>query len=528
MNRRRFLRHSALAVGGLAAAPLVRRPVWAQGTAPAVVAPDAARPAIPYGVQSGDVLSDRAIVWSRTDRPARMYVEWARSDSFRDASRVVGPAALADSDFTARVDLTGLPAGQQIFYRVHFEDLANLKIVSAPVVGRFRTPAQSRRTVSFAFSGDEAGQGWGINTAWGGMKLYEAMRTTNPDFFIHSGDQIYADGPIKAEVALDDGTIWRNVTTPAKAKVAESLEEFRGNFAYNLLDEHKRRFCAEVPVLVQWDDHETRNNWYPGQTLGDERYKVKSASLLAAFAKRAMFEYNPFRFDPIDPERVYRSFSHGPSLDVFMLDERSYRGPNTPNRQTVLDDESAFLGAAQLRWLKQALLASRATWKVIASDMPISIVVPDLNPDVPKGTYEAWANGDHGAPLGRELELASLFGFIKQHGIKNVVWVTADVHYASASYYDPKSAPFTSFTPFWEFVAGPINAGTFGPGEIDRTFGPDVKYSSAPPGMKQNRPPTDGMQYFGLAKIDGATEVLTVSLNDVTGKTLYKIDVKPA
>jgi len=358
--------------------------------------------------------------------------------------------------------------------------------------------------------------------------MYEAMRGTNPDFFIHSGDQIYADGPLKAEVTLDDGTVWRNVTTPAKAKVAESLEEFRGNFAYNLLDEHKRRFCAEVPMLVQWDDHETRNNWYPGQTLGDERYKVRSASLLAAFAKRAMLEYNPFRFDPIDPERIYRSFPYGPSLEVFMIDERSYRGPNTPNRQTVLDDESAFLGAAQLRWLKQSLLASRATWKVIASDMPISIVVPDLNPDVPKGTFEAWANNDHGAPLGRELELASLFGFIKQNGIKNVVWVTADVHYASATYYDPVRAQFTSFTPFWEFVAGPINAGTFGPGEIDRTFGPDVKYSSAPPGMKQNRPPTDGMQYFGLAKIDGATEVLTVSLNDLTGKTLYKVDVNPA
>jgi len=159
MNRRGFLGQSALAVGGLAATSLVRRPVWAQGTAPAVVTSDAMRPAIPYGVQSGDILSDRAIVWSRTDRSARLLVEWATSDSFRDAARVVGPAALADSDFTARVDLTGLPAGQQIFYRVRFEDLARPKVLSEPVIGRFRTPAQTRRTVSFAFSGDEAGQG---------------------------------------------------------------------------------------------------------------------------------------------------------------------------------------------------------------------------------------------------------------------------------------------------------------------------------------------------------------------------------
>lgn len=144
---------------------------------------------------------------------------------------------------------------------------------------------------------------------------------------------------------------------------------------------------------------------YPGQILGDERYTVRSASLLAAFARQAMFDYNPFRIDPLDPERVYRAFSHGPSLDVFMLDERSYRGPNTPNRQSTLDDESAFLGAGQLRWLKQALLTSRATWKVIASDMPLSLIVADLNPDGPKGTYEAWANGDHGAPSGREWRL---------------------------------------------------------------------------------------------------------------------------
>ena len=195
---------------------------------------------------------------------------------------------------------------------------------------------------------------------------------------------------------LDDGTAWKNVTTPAKSKVAETLGEFRGNFAYNLLDDNKRRFAAEVPFLVQWDDHETRNNWYPGQILGDERYAVRSASLLAAFAKRAMFEYNALRIDAADPERVYRSIPYGPSLEVLMLDERSYRGPNSPNRQSVLDAEAAFLGAEQLRWLKRALLDSRATWKVIASDMPISIVVPDLNPDVPKGTYEAWANGDPG------------------------------------------------------------------------------------------------------------------------------------
>ena len=524
LSRRTFLGSSIVGVSALATGR--RRPVWAQG-APAAVTSEAARPRLAHGVQSGDVTGDRAIIWSRADRPSRMIVDWATSERMLGAHRVVGPATLAENDFTARVDLGGLPTGQEIFYRVRFQALADERAFSAPVSGRLRTPPAARRTIRFCFSGDEAGQGWGINPEWGGMKMYEVMRKADPDFFIHSGDQIYADGPIKAEVRLDDGSLWKNVVTEAKAHVAQTLADFRGNFAYNLLDNNKRHFTAQVPVLVQWDDHETRNNWYPGQTLGDERYTERSASLLAAYARRAMFEYNPFRIDPVDPERIYRSFSYGPSLEVFMIDERSYRGPNTPNRQATLDAESAFLGAEQLRWLKRALLDSRATWKVIASDMPISIVVPDLNSDVPKGTYEAWANGDDGPPLGRELEIASLLGFIKNNGIKNVVWVTADVHYASATHYDPGHAKFTDFTPFWEFVAGPINAGTFGPGDIDKTFGPDVRYQSVQPGMKQNRPPTEGKQYYGMAAIDGATEVMTMSLHDITGAVLFKVDINP-
>jgi alkaline phosphatase D len=85
--------------------------------------------------------------------------------------------------------------------------------------------------------------------------------------------------------------------------------------------------------------------------------------------------------------------------------------------------------------------------------MPISIVVPDLNPDVPKGALEAWANADNGPPTGRELEVASLLSFIKNNAIRNVVWVTADVHYA-AFRYAPDQAKFTDFDPFWEFVRG--------------------------------------------------------------------------
>lgn len=527
---RRILLKRLAGGAGLALAGSRIGDVLAQSVAPAVVTADKLRPLLPGGVMSGDVTASSAIVWSRTDRPSRMIVDYSTSESFKRFERRVGPAALESSDFTARIDLTDLPPGAEVFYRVRFQDLVNDKAFSEPVTGRLRTAALSAdRPVTFVFSGDEAGQGWGINERFGGYRIYEAMRRESPDFFIHSGDQIYADGPLQSEVKLPDGTLWTNLVTEPKSHVAQTLDDYRGAFAYNQLDVNKRRFMAEVPFVVQWDDHEVRNNWYPGQQIGAEekRYQTRAISLLAARAKQAMFEYNPFRINPLDPEQVYRGFQFGPLLDVFMLDERSYRGPNSPNRQTQLDRESAFLGAQQAAWLKQSLKNSKAAWKVIASDMPISLIVPDLNPDVPKGTYEAWANGDNGAPSGRELELMDILRFIKRENIANVVWVTADVHYAQATQYDPSRAKFTEFKPFWEFVGGPINAGTFGPNELDMTFGPELRYVSVPKDNPQNQSPAAKQQYYGRAKIDPASRTMTVSLHDLDGRSLYEVKLDP-
>jgi len=522
MNRRGFL--SALATAGAYALVPSTPHAWAQSNkAPALVTPDHMRPGMPFGVASGDVTHHSAIIWSRADRPSRLIVEYATTESMRHARRVQGPAALESTDFTAKLDLIGLPAGQRIFYRVYFEDLASPKHYSEPMMGSFLTAPQQKRDLHLMWSGDTAGQGFGINPDWGGMKIYHTMHQMQPDLFIHSGDYIYADGPIEAEVALDDGSIWKNLTTPEKAKVAETLAEFRGNYAYNLLDAHVRRFHAAVPQLVQWDDHETLNNWYPGeQLLDNHRYTVKSASLLAARGKRAFFEYTPIRDHLMAPERIYRAFSYGPSLDIFMLDMRTYRGPNTYNRQPTASADTIFLGSSQIAWLKHRLQTAKGTWKVIASDMPIGLVVRDR-----KTAFDNLANGD-GLPLGRELEMADLLRFIKMQRIANVVWLTADVHYAAAHYYDPHQAQFQDFTPFWEFVAGPLNAGTFGPNKLDNTFGPQVVFNSIPDDLKPKRPPSDGLQFFGSVRVDGKTEVMTVSLHNLEGAKIYEVNLPPA
>jgi alkaline phosphatase D len=493
------------------------------GVSAAILRTRQSRPTAPQGVTAGDAGPGRALVWSRSDRPARMFVDYATTPRFENARSIRGPAALPGTDHTARAVLRDVPPGQRIFYRVRFQDLADLRSWSEPIEGSFNSAiTSSARDVTIAWSADSVGQGWGLNPQFGGLRLYETMLQAEPDLFVHCGDTIYADGPLQQEVRLDDGTMWRNIVTPAKSKVAETLDEYRGNYLYNLMDAHMRRFNASVAQAVLWDDHEVRDNWYDARDLSqDTRYTVPSAAILAARARQAFLEYNPVPLTDDDPERIYRTIAAGPLVEVFALDLRSYRGPSNDNKQQQLAGDSRIMGAAQVEWLKTRLATTESTWKVIANDMPIGLVVADG-----PAHFEAIANAENGPPLGRELEIAEILRFIRDRRIRNVVWVTGDVHYCAAHYYNPERASFQEFDPFWEFVAGPLHAGTFGPNVLDATFGPEVKFTGIPPGMAPNRPPSAGMQFFGTLRISARTRALTVKLHDLSGRAIYEVELE--
>lgn len=513
---RRTVLSGALGAGvlGVASAdPSAARPVRSQ--TPGLVT---ARPSLPSGWQSGDVTDGSAIIWSRTDRPSRLVVRIGRG---QNARMIRGPWATPRTDFTAQVDVRGLAPGREYDYRVHFEDLSGE--AGEVGIGSLRTASENTAATSFVWTGDTAGQGWGINPDLGGMVGYRPMHELRPDFLIHSGDNIYADGPITEKVTEPDGQVWRNIVTTRVAKVAETLDEFRGRYRYNLLDDNIRAMYADVPVISQWDDHETTNNWYPGEILTDDRYTEQRVDVLAARARQAFFEYMPISYRYRDrargPQpRMYRAVKRGPLLDVFSLDMRTYRGRNTAGLE---GRRTAFLGEAQVEWLLRELSASKATWKAIAADMPIGIIVPDGDIAI-----EAIANRDPGAPLGRELEIAYLLSQIKKRGIRNVVWFTADVHYCAAHYYDPDKAAFSDFDGFHEFVAGPISAGGFGPNDMDATFGPQVLFQGLPARVNQS-PRDQKAMFFGYVQIDGAGE-MTVSLRNGLGEVLHTTTLEPS
>ena len=257
LSRRRFI------AGSVSTAALT----WTGGIAKPYLSRATDRPLITHGLQSGDIGVDFGVVWARSDRPARMQIEIATTDSFKDIRHGVFVDALPETDLTAKALIDGLPAGQDIFYRIRFQDHSFPDALSEPMVGRFRTAPSERRSVAFVWSGDTAA--WGIDEARGGMRTYATMLRSRPDFFIHSGDHIYADDPFPAERKLPNGEIWRNIVTEEKSRIAQTLADLRGCYKYNLIDRNLRAFNAEVPMLAQWDDHEVTNDWGPGVTLWD-------------------------------------------------------------------------------------------------------------------------------------------------------------------------------------------------------------------------------------------------------------------
>ena len=234
--------------------------------------------------------------------------------------------------------------------------------------------------------------------------------------------------------------------------------------------------------------------------------REKNVPLLVARGARAFLEYAPMRpFDARESQRVYRRYSYGPLLELFVLDMRSYRGPNSANLQTTperRDRVSRPRAAGLAEGGPEELTRGVEGHRRRHADRPerrrrrrrrrasrVGKRSPTASPAPPKG---------------RELEIAELLSYLKRRRVRNVVWLTADVHYCAAHYYDPAKAAFRDFDGFWEFVAGPLNAGTLRPQHAGRHVRHRRSCSSkAPPPGQSNLSPYSGLQFFGEVNIDG-------------------------
>jgi alkaline phosphatase D len=389
---------------------------------------------LPQGIAVGDVGATGAVLWVRTDGPATVQVEWATPALWEKIStlgtaiapvpRTAELAATADTDYTLSVALTGLTPATRYRYHVLIARGGN-----SPHSSKLRLAARGELTtvpdadtstpVTFAWSSDLGGQGR-CRQGLEGYPIFDVMQRQNPDFFLFLGDTIYSDDVCPSPP-----------NEPGADFVATTLDEYRARHRYQRGAASLRRLLESVPAYVTWDDHEVRND-FSGPF--DERMPV---------ARQALREYWPIVSPPEDPNRLYRTIRYGADLELFILDTRQYR-----SRDTDLDGPvKSMLGAAQLKWLLDALGNSTATWKVIATSVPLSV------PKGGGGYSDGWASGPNAPGFERERQV--LVDAIVQRCMKNVVFLGGDVHYVQANAYDPNR---DGTIDFHEFVAGPLSA----------------------------------------------------------------------
>ena len=453
---------------------------------------------ITHGVASGDVTEHSAVIWSRTNKQAQMHVEYDADLNFSQPKSAKTALANQTTDFTTHAKLEGLSPNTLYYYRVWFSSLSssenkNRSVVSDAMIGSFRTPPDSLSVddtdnpiISFIFAADLGGQLY-CRQIDKGYSIFSKMKELSPDFFIANGDMIYAGDKCPAD-GPDGPSGWQNIPGNFSGivdadvnwtNIEQVIDVYSKHWQYNRADYHLQSFLQNTSMYSQWDDHEVINDfgalWEYWNNFNKEREGYPN---LVKVGREAFFNYSPIDRNAEDKNRIYRSFNWGPYLDLLILDARSYRSPNSMT--DTVENNKTLLGREQLQWLKQELLNSSATWKVISSDVPIS---------VPTGANasilgrDAWANGNETnfSKTGFERELQGLLKFLDDNDIKNIVFVTTDVHFPANIRYEVDANADGDKLIFHELISGPLSAFRFGvPGaplpKLDTTFNPKLLY----------------------------------------------------
>jgi alkaline phosphatase D len=442
------------------------------------------------GVLSGDPTPNGITLLTLLDDvegSGSVHLEVATDAGFRKvvASRSIATSGARNHSVKAR--LTGLKPYERYFYR--FETAGK----HSPV-GRFQTalPADSTQPVRFAFFSC-------ADFTHGYYNAYEAMAAEDVDFIVNLGDYIYAE----SYHSKKNGTGVRDDTT------STSLAGYRDKYALYRTDPALRSVHAKFPIVSIWDDHEVQDNYAGGAgPTGGLAKDLHYSNVRRKAAYKAFFEAMPFF--PQGTSRIYRSLSFGRTVDLIMLDERQYRG-DQPCGDAFAAPPCAdfagprpFLGSAQMGWAKQRLKASQAAWKVVGNE--VMIMNTKAGPNTYLG-FDSWQ--------GYHAEREDLLAFIQQQGVKDVIFVTGDIHTFVAG--DVRTQDSTGTNAAIEFVGGSITSAGLGESDLDLGGGVVIKgddqHPSTPPavidGLKSFNPWIDAADFdhhgYGLVTASQTT-----------------------
>ena len=238
-----------------------------------------------------------------------------------------------EADFTSQFHLTGLKSGSR--YDVEVEYGTRKGRNTNILAGRFRTAPAADVEAPVTFTAI-TGQRYPDRDSEDGFKIYGQMLKLDPNFFVHTGDILYYDQLAKTPALAN--WHWQRIYSMG------SLVEFHKNVSSYFIK----------------DDHDTlvNDSWPTMQTafMGDLTFE-KGLEI--------------FREQVPMGDKTYRTVRWGKDLQVWMVEGRDFRSPNT------MEDgpDKTIWGAEQMAWFKRTVEESDATFRVLISPTPV--VGPD-------------------------------------------------------------------------------------------------------------------------------------------------------
>lgn len=374
--------------------------------------------AFDHGVASGDPLTDRVVLWTRVTVDVPVAVAWhvAEDERFFRIVREGEVATDESRDHTVKVDVDGLQPDRAYYFRFVVGDQHS-------PTGRTRTlPSGSPESVTLAVASC-------ANLPWGQFNVYRAIAARDDVFaMVHLGDYLYE----YANGVYGDGTSTGRLPDPPDRECV-TLDDYRRRHACYKRDAGLQAVHARHPCIAVWDDHELTNDaWRDGGQNHDDDEGTWAARRRAAVT--AWREWMPVR-DGTMTDAIHRGFRFGDLVDLMMLDTRLVGRDEQIDRKQVLSEfpeasqaakaELAaagrqLLGAAQEEWLFDRLRDAKkrgVAWRVLGQQVLLGQL---MRPDGVPPNLDAW----DGYPAARD----RLFAHLEQHGLRDVVALTGDIH----------------------------------------------------------------------------------------------------
>lgn len=491
-----------------------------------------------FGVSSGDVGTNSAILWARANKSGSALLQVTLGGKFGPCNLSAAPKkmkvkAVKSNDFTVQTRVNGLKPNRKYRYRWCMSGSRR------SAVGRFDTAPEPNqaKTIRFSITGDQdASPLPGTTTPyWNDFGVLRQIRGEENNFNVMMGDTIYSD----SEVPGVGGVAGTALT------VAQKWAKYR----VNLGQKPWANMRGATSYYAHWDDHEFINDFARSQNVFPEEggNVVENGETIYKNGVKAFRNYNPITYSA--KNGIYRSFRWGKNLQVFFLDERSFRSakagyngecdnppgsgnpdlaptappatralfsaivpslatPAPPACLAVINDPNrTMLGSHQLEVFENAIKSSTATFKVVMNEVPIQqfYALP----------YDRWE--------GYAAERTKLLTFLKEN-VKNAVFLTTDVHanMVNDARLQTLEAGGPVNTGITEVTTGPVATKTFA-GEINGTVGGTTAASNIRAFFFNSKPPTgvgmqcSGLDQFSYAEVSVSKTALTVNLKDIEG-----------